>query len=99
MSESKFVDGMIVKRNDKAPDFVIANLSFKAGEFVAFLGDNAVKGWLNVDIKRSKAGKLYAQVNTWTKDKKFDKEFDKKMAEEDTIEYGKGDTNPDEIPF
>ena len=31
-----FADGLIVKRNDNAPDFVICNLSVKVDEFKAF---------------------------------------------------------------
>ena len=63
--EKKFIDGLIVKRNEKAPDFVICNLSFKCEDFVAFLKANHKNGWLNVNVKKSKGGKLYAEVDTW----------------------------------
>jgi hypothetical protein len=25
-------------------------------------------GWVNIDLKESKGGKLYAELNTWTKE-------------------------------
>lgn len=44
MSEDKvFADGLIVKRNENAPDFVTCNLSVKVGEFTAFLLEHQSK--------------------------------------------------------
>jgi len=37
--EKTFVNGFIVKRNDNAPDFVLANLSVKLDDFVEFEND------------------------------------------------------------
>jgi hypothetical protein len=65
MAEVIFIDGMIVKRNDKAPDFVKCQVTFKAHEFKVFLDANQNDGWMNVDIKESKNGKLYASLNNW----------------------------------
>jgi hypothetical protein len=66
MSEEKiFVDGMLVKRNDNAPDFVICNLSLKGKELVEFMRQHQKDGWCNVQIKRSKGGNLYAELDTW----------------------------------
>ena len=66
MSDEKiFVDGMIVKRNDNAPDFVICNLSLKGKELVDFMRQHQKDGWVNVQIKRSQGGKLYAELDTW----------------------------------
>ena len=65
MSEKQFVNGLIVKRNDKAPDFVLCSLSMKVDELVQFLQANNNGGWVNVDCKRGKSGKMYAEVNTW----------------------------------
>ena len=66
MSEEKvFVDGMIVKRRDNAPDFVICNLSLKGAELVEFMRQHQKDGWVNVQVKRSKGGKLYAELDTW----------------------------------
>jgi len=66
MSTDKvFVDGMMVKRNDNAPDWVTCNVSFKASEFKAFLDQHQNKDWVNVQIKVSKGGKMYAELDTW----------------------------------
>ena len=60
-----FVDGIIVKRHERAPDYVIANLSIKCSELVDFLRKNHNDGWCNIQLKRSKGGKLYAELDTW----------------------------------
>lgn len=66
MSDEKvFVDGMIVKRYEKAPDFVICNLSLKGEELVPFMREHQKDGWINVQVKRSKGGKYYAELDTW----------------------------------
>ena len=69
MADVTFVDGMIVKRRPKAPDFVKCSLSFKMAEFTKFARANHSDGWLNIDIKLSKGGKLYAELDTWKPDK------------------------------
>ena len=66
MSEEKiFAEGLIVKRNEEAPDFVICNLSVKVGEFTAFLLEHQSNGWANLQVKKSKGGKYYAELDTW----------------------------------
>ncbi len=66
MSEPVFLDGMIVKRpHEKAPSFVKARMSFKVADFIKFLKRYQDKGWVNADLKVSKNGKLYAQLDTW----------------------------------
>jgi len=60
-----FVNGFIVKRNDNAPDFVLANLSVKLEDFVEFAKANHSDGWLNISFKRGQSGKCYAELDTW----------------------------------
>ena len=60
-----FTDGMIAKRRDNAPDFVLCNLSIKVDEFINFLQKNQHNGWVNVDVKKSKQGKIFSALNTW----------------------------------
>lgn len=70
MSNNIFVDGMIIKKpKEGSPDFVKASISIKKEEFFPFLQKHE-GNWLNIDIKESKAGKYYAQVNTWKPEKK-----------------------------
>ena len=64
-NEKIFTDGMIVKRNDNAPDFVISNISIKVEEFTKFLGQHNKNGWVNIDVLKSKNGKYYGQINNW----------------------------------
>ena len=68
MSQEKtFVNGMIVKRNEQAPDFVICGLSFKVDEIKAFLDEYNNNGWVNVQVKRSQGGKFYGELDVWEK--------------------------------
>jgi hypothetical protein len=60
-----FADGFLVKRNDSAPEFVLASVSLKVDEAIGFIKANASNGWVNIDLKRSKNGKCYAELNTW----------------------------------
>ena len=65
MSEVTFINGMIAKRQDNAPDFVLCNLSIKVEELIQFLQQHQNNGWVNIDVKRSKQGKVFAALNTW----------------------------------
>ena len=51
--EKVFADGLISKRNENAPDFVIINQSYKVEEFIKFLQANAKNGWVNTQTKTS----------------------------------------------
>jgi hypothetical protein len=62
----KRLNGLIVKNpKDGAPDFVIGAASFKVEEFIQSLRDNDKNGWVNINLKRSREGKLYAELDTW----------------------------------
>ena len=63
-----FVDGMICKRRENAPDFVVCNVSVKKSEFVPFI--NSQPGdWVNLEVLESKSGdKIYAKLDTWEPD-------------------------------
>lgn len=65
MSDDKFVNGLIVKAPpDGAPDYVIAKLSFKIADMIAWL--QAQQGdWANAEIKVSQGGKWYAAKDDW----------------------------------
>ena len=71
MSNDKiFVNGMVVKRNDNAPEYVLANLSIKRTDLIEFLRQQD-SDWLNVALKRSKNGKCYAELDTWKPSEKL----------------------------
>ena len=71
MTEEKdFVQGMLVKRpHENAPDFIKASISIKRDEFKEWFGgvvkDNPDDEWVNIDIKESRKGNLYAERNTY----------------------------------
>jgi len=64
-NDNKFIDGLIVKGpHENAPDYVIAKLSIKREELIAWLTQQDGE-WINADIKVSKGGKWYAAVDDW----------------------------------
>ena len=68
-----FADGFIVKRNDTAPEFVVASVSVKVDDFGKFVKEHQDNGWINMDIKKSQQGKFYAELNTWKPESKVKK--------------------------
>lgn len=72
--EKEFVDGLIAKKpSEKAPDFVKVSLSIKRKELGNWLRGKE-DDWINVDIKESKGGNYYAEVNSWKPDNKSERE-------------------------
>ena len=66
--DKEFVDGMIIKApRSGAPEFVKASISIKRKELGNWLRAKDDE-WINLDIKESKNGKWYAEVNTWQPD-------------------------------
>ena len=67
MEEKKYAQGLFVKRNDKAPEFVVCSLSIKVEEFNQFIEENVnEKGYVNLQILKSKdKGTLYAVLDTF----------------------------------
>ena len=64
-TEKVLADGFIFKRNEKAPEFVVGSMSIKVDEAMAFLAQNESKGWVNLNVKKSKGGKFYMELDTW----------------------------------
>ena len=60
-----FADGFSFKRNDNAPEFVVGRQSVKVDEAVTFLQQHQKNGWVNIDIKQSKKGTYYCELDTW----------------------------------
>lgn len=94
-NNNQFIDGLIVKApHANAPDFVKAKLSIKRQELITWLQGQS-GDWINADIKVSKQGKMYAQVDNWKPPVDGKQEGLPKTggrAEEAGI-------NPDDIPF
>ena len=63
--EKKFVSGVFVSRKETAPAFIKASLSF-TDKFIEYFNQNKnEKGYCNIDLKESKEGKLYLDLNDW----------------------------------
>lgn len=65
MSEKEFPEGISVRQpNERAPDFVIANISIKRETLIAWLSARGGE-WVNLDVLKSKKGIWYCAVNNW----------------------------------
>ncbi len=68
--EKVFVDGMIIKsKSEGTPDWVKEKISLKLDDFGAWVAaqkkaDPSLE-WINIDIKQSQGGKLYAERDMW----------------------------------
>lgn len=84
--ETIFADGMFVEKpSENAPDFIKLGISIKVAEFTEFLKKHEkASGYVNLNLKKSKGGKLYVDLNDF-KPKKDEKSED--------------DINPSDIPF
>lgn len=66
--EKIFADGIRFQEpGPKAPQWVKGKISVKVDAFIAFLQIHAKNGWVNLDLKKSKKGVLYLELNTWQK--------------------------------
>ena len=95
--ENVFVKGMFVKRNEKAPDFVVCSISLKIDEFAKFVKENKNdKGYLNVQVLKSKdKGTLYAVLDTFEPKTTATPAQAKKVANNDPFQNG----NSGDLPF
>ena len=92
----EFPKGLIVKPpRDGSPDFVKMSISIKIGEFQEFLSTKQTE-WLNLDVKTSKDGKLYCEVNNW---KPTDRKEGHNKAKADGYAPAKKEFVDSEIPF
>jgi hypothetical protein len=99
--EKIFVNGLIFKeRREGAPDFVIGSLSIKAEELIAFLQEHTKPdGWVNIDIKESRGGKLYCELNTYAREAPRRETRTTDAPHPSGINYPETDISPDDIPF
>ena len=68
MDDIKFADGIYFKEpHQNAPDFVKGKLSIQKQKLMAWLEgmDAGDEGYINLDIKVAKSGKLYIAVDNW----------------------------------
>lgn len=70
--KTMFVDGMSwFTPREGAPDFVKGKISIEPNKLIAFLKANkeflSDKGYFGVNVKKSKAGKIYLALDTYKK--------------------------------
>lgn len=71
MNEVKFVKGLFAnKPHERAPDFIVCELSIKADELIGFLNDQDGE-WINLQVKvpqktnPDKPRRLTVAINDW----------------------------------
>jgi len=70
MSEIKFINGISAKKPPESiASFVKAKVSIKREELIETL-KKSTDEWINLDLKESKEGKYYFQVNEWKPENK-----------------------------
>ena len=92
-----------------APDYVIAALSFRRADFIAWLNQHEedAKGYIKVDILRAKSsGKIYGKLNEWKPNSEpgqHSRKADRPMADANTRrvaeEFGGEVVESEETPF
>ncbi len=77
-TEKIWADGMrFEKPAEGAPSFIKGKISIKVADFIAFLQKHENGGgWVNIDLKKSNAGKLYLELNQYKR---------KEVSEDDDI--------------
>ncbi len=70
MAEKNFADGLRFNTpSPKAPEFVKGQISINIEKFIPWAQANAdQRGWINLDVKESKGGNIYCELNTFRKD-------------------------------
>lgn len=71
---TNFVSGLYYSQpNTKAPEYVLANISVKPLEFIAWLSEQKQneKGYVRIVVKKSQKGTIYAALDDWEPKKKF----------------------------
>jgi hypothetical protein len=81
--EKVFAKGFSFKRNDKAPDFVIGNISVKVDDAIEFLKEYKKNGWVNMNVKKSQGGAYYMDLDQYEPAPKVDGKVDKKVESEE----------------
>jgi len=63
--ELVFANGLISKRRDTAPDYVLVNQSIQVDDFITFLKKHDKNGWVNLETRKSANGNIYTIVDSW----------------------------------
>jgi len=98
VNEVKFVKGLFAnKPHERAPDFIVCELSIKADELVGFLNDQDGE-WINLQVKvpqktnPEKPRRLTVAINDWKPERGNERKAQPKQASME-------DDFDDSIPF
>ena len=64
-AEAIWIDGLIIKEGNFHKGEPHLKVSIKVVEFAKFVKEHAKENWLNLEIKTSKGGKVYGQLDTF----------------------------------
>jgi predicted membrane-bound spermidine synthase len=67
MSDKIFADGFhFDKARENAPTFVLGRISVRVNDAIAFLNEHKnERGFVTIDVKESKGGKVYCELDTY----------------------------------
>jgi hypothetical protein len=69
--EKEFIDGFFCKKpHENAPNFIKAKVNIKRRELLEWLASRQ-DDWINIDIKESREGKFYAEIDDWKPNSKM----------------------------
>ena len=98
-NDNKFIPGLFFKDpHENAPDFVMAKGSIKVADLRGWLAEQSGE-WVNFDLKRSREGKPYAQIDTWVPDKERGGGQRQAPQRQQQAAPAAGSFTDDDIPF
>ena len=99
--EKIYAKGLFVKRNEKAPEFVVCSLSIKTDEFIQFLRENTNdKGYVNLQVLKSKEkGSMYAVLDTFEPKTNTTHTQEKKVVKTKENDPFQNGNSWDDLPF
>lgn len=99
MKDQELPSGIFAKRHEKAPEFVICSLSIRKKQFIEYMQSMGGDDWLNLQVLRSKQGKIYVKVDTWEPDPAKTHQQGVEQVKQDTGLDDPGFQPDDDIPF
>ncbi len=85
MNDKEFASGIYFDTpSEKAPDYVLGKISVNVAKFVHWVTtqETSEKGYVNMNVKRSKGGNIYVELDTWKPTKGRKSEEQKTLADE-----------------
>lgn len=106
MADKIFGEGIYYDLPVKAPEFVKGKITIEVDKFVEFIKKHRNGDFVRLDVKQSKAGKLYLELNTWKPGKPqgldvkvYEVERNQTRLNEGGLKYPTEEINPNDIPF